>query len=426
MTLFASVRQRWDIAPEVQTSLPFHDGLAKTNVRRIELACLLALMNDAIELAVRVRVPAQWFELVIATVFLGLSWWGRSWTKRAQVMLVGLFLIVVMLSTEWASFQLAEATGRIFSGYLTRVLTLTLLFVLTPLMLAMLLAGSLVSFGVMLSWTSLPAADQTAALISASIVSVISLVTGCLIYAGRRSDHEQKLLIQEQNAELDQLMAITAHDLRSPLLGLRNLFDLASRRAEAEPALPLRVMRDGIASLDAMLALVTRLLDAHHAEHAPLTTNVHDDVRTHLLAAAHRIAPLAEASNIQVDVKLATEPLCAKFDAGALSHILDNLIGNAVRYGPAGGRLYLTAAAVGDHAILAIEDRGPGIDAGTHAMMFGKFHRGASASASQKVGTGMGLFIASTFASRMGATLSYRPATPIGSIFELSLPIAPL
>ncbi|GGI75681.1 hypothetical protein GCM10007973_10780 [Polymorphobacter multimanifer] len=47
----------------------------------------------------------------------------------------------------------------------------------------------------------------------------------------------------ERNAELDMLMAITAHDVRSPLFGLRNLFDLTIRRAAKQPDLPLEVLR---------------------------------------------------------------------------------------------------------------------------------------------------------------------------------------
>lgn len=424
MSRLARIWRRWELSPAEQTALPFHTGLALLNIKRVELGALMVIANAAIEGLFRPGYSGTILEVAAALLLLAAAWRMRGAHPRVQGVIVALSLVVGLGTTQLIIYQIASATGQISSGYPIRLLTLTLLFVLRPRALAIMLASALISYCLFMTATPTPAGVKFGAIVNAVIVSAICLVAGRLVYSARRSDHEQKLLIRAQNAELDQLMAITAHDLRSPLLGLRNLFDLAARRAAAEPALPLRVMGDGIASVDAMLALVNRLLDAHRAEHAPLDIVVHEDLRSHVVAAAKRIAPLAETSEVAIDVELAAAPLCARFDAGAFAQILDNLLGNAVRFSPAGAPLRLTATEIGDRAVIAVEDRGPGIDRMRQATLFDKFHRSGAAGASAKAGTGMGLFIAATFASRIGATLAHKPATPRGAIFELSLPIS--
>jgi len=419
----ARIWQRWEISPAEQTALPFHTGLALLNIKRVELGALMVIANAAIEGLFRPGYSGTIVEVGAALLLLAAAWRMRGAPPRVQGVVVALSLVVGLGSTQLIIYQIASATGQISSGYPIRLLTLTLLFVLRPKALAIMLASALISYCVFMAATPTPAGIKFGAIVNAVIVSAICLVAGTLVYSARRSDHHQKMLISAQNTELDQLMAITAHDLRSPLFGLRNLFDLAARRAEHEPALPLRVMRDGIASLDAMLALVNRLLDAHRAEHAPLGLLASEDVRAHVVAAAKRLAPRAEAAGVSVDVQLAAAPLCARVDAGALAQILDNLLDNAVRFSPAGAPLRLTAAERGSQAVIAVEDRGPGIDPAQGVALFDKFHRGTAKGDSAKAGTGMGLFIAATFAGRIGATLSHKPATPRGAIFELSLPI---
>ena len=217
------------------------------------------------------------------------------------------------------------------------------------------------------------------------------------------------------------MIAITAHDLRSPLLGLRNLLDLTTRRAAMEPELPMRAIHDSIFSLDAMIALVTRLLDAHAAEHDNLGEQDCDDPSPHMLSAARRIGPLAEAKGVTVAVDLPDQPVAAWLECGALAQILDNLLDNAVRYSPPDGTIRFSCALVDRVIRITVEDQGPGVDPCDHKAIFEKFGRGRSTPATGKPGTGMGLFIAATLAERMGATLDYRPSDWRGSRFVLSL-----
>jgi signal transduction histidine kinase len=216
-------------------------------------------------------------------------------------------------------------------------------------------------------------------------------------------------------------MAIAAHDLRSPLYGLRNLLDLAERRADADPSLPRRVLRDAIESLDAMQALVTGLLDAHAAEHAPLGAPVHEDLYSAVQAAATRAKPLSLSKSVTIEHQFSKVAAYTVVDGSPLARILDNLLVNAIQHSSAGCKVSIAVWNRGGDTLIAIRDQGPGIAPERHPFLFRKFDR-TGAAVDVKGGSGMGLFIAATFAARLGATLRYRAGEPLGAIFELSIP----
>ncbi len=424
MTVWAQLRRRWDIQPG--PDLPFARELAQVNVGRIELVCLIALINNAFEIALGFGTLPIRLEILVAIGWIVAVRALRRAAPAIQRTAVIVFIVTAILGAHWAVFDLA-ARGAIYGGYLLRLLTLALLFVLPPRLLGALIAFGLASHAAMLALLP-PTLPRGTVLANTMIVSAIAFVAGCLIFSARRVDYEQRTLIgaqnaklAAQNAELDQLMAIAAHDLRSPLYGLRNLLDIADRRADADPSLPRRVLRDAIESLDAMQTLVTRLLDAHAAEHAPLAVSAAEDLRSAVQDAAARAKPLSQSRAVTIEHQLPEAAIYAVLDGSALARILDNLLANAIQHSPAGGAVSIVVSDHGEDTLLSIRDQGPGIAPEHRTSLFSKFDR-TSAAGERKGGSGMGLFIAATFAARLGATLRYHPAEPVGATFELSIP----
>lgn len=422
---------RWDITPAEQAGMSLAQVLTCINLRRVEIACLLELFTRAIELAGGFASPTILFELTMVSASLLISLLlrrGRASGTRLARAFVTIFLLLAVLDTQWTVAVLG-AHGRLTSAYPLMLLSLTLLFVLPPRIVAPALTLLFVNYCAIIMDTPTVRAEKLIAIENTAIVSVIALVAASLIYNGRRNDHEQKRTIRlqndrlrDRNAELDTLMAITAHDLRSPLYGLRNLFDLAVQRASKEPELPLVVLRQARASIEAMLALATRLLDAHAAEHRPLTRLVEEDVRRHVTAAVRRIEPLARSADVRIVIDLPERPLVATLDTGALAQILDNLMSNGVRFSPIGGTLTIAAAPQGSRATITIRDQGPGIDPAARDTLFKKFHRGDESQIDAMPGTGMGLFIVATLAERIGADVRCECAKGEGAAFVVSLP----
>ena len=111
-------------------------------------------------------------------------------------------------------------------------------------------------------------------------------------------------------------------------------------------------------------------------------------------------------------------------DEQRLRQVLDNLIGNAVKYTPAGGRV--TVAVGGDRrdgATLTVTDTGIGIPAGERHRLFERFFRTSTARSSGVPGTGLGLAVVRTIVERHGGTIAAEPGPDgVGTVFTVRLP----
>ena len=419
---------RWDASPAEQADLTFQQVLTLVNLRRVEIACLLGLFTSSLEYWTGSRPALQYVEMPLMAVFLIMSLYLRD--RLPDRFARGFVLVAIvgaLFTTQWNVAALA-AQGRLTSGYPTMLLSLTMLFVAPPRRVVVPLIGLFITYCLIVNAMVTSEPVKLVAVANTAIVSVISLTATALIYSARRRDYEQKreirlqnLRLLERNVELDSLMAITAHDLRSPLYGLRNLFDLAVRRAAQEPGLPLVVLGQAIASLDAMLALATRMLDAHAAEHQRPGRLIEDDLRGHILAAADRIAPLAQSMGVRIDLDLPETPLIASLEEGALAQILDNLLSNGVRFSPPGTALAIGAVHAADLAEIRVKDRGPGVDPTQRARLFERYSGKIGQPLDGAPTKGIGLFIVATLAQRMGASVKLETTDEGGAVFLVSL-----
>ena len=119
---------------------------------------------------------------------------------------------------------------------------------------------------------------------------------------------------------------------------------------------------------------------------------------------------LAEDRGVDLGVAEADEAAQAHGDADALRILLANLVGNAVRYTPAGGRVDVSCGLTEDGAFLAVADSGPGIPAAERERVFDRFYRRGESDDGGKTGSGLGLSIARTIAQRHGARVDLADA----------------
>ena len=112
-------------------------------------------------------------------------------------------------------------------------------------------------------------------------------------------------------------------------------------------------------------------------------------------------------------------PLPARTDSEKLRQILSNLVDNAVRFSPAGGRVTIGASRRTDTIVLTVADQGVGIPIAEQERIFSKFYRVGDA---QTGGTGVGLFIAQGLVSALGGRITVQSAEGRGSSFVVELP----
>jgi signal transduction histidine kinase len=108
-------------------------------------------------------------------------------------------------------------------------------------------------------------------------------------------------------------------------------------------------------------------------------------------------------------------------DKELIQHLWLNLIGNAVKYTPAGGEITVTLTAQGDHALVTVADNGEGMSEETQAHLFEPYYQGTSQYVSQ--GLGLGLSIAHRVTELCGGTIGVQSALGLGTTFTVSLPL---
>lgn len=215
------------------------------------------------------------------------------------------------------------------------------------------------------------------------------------------------LLARLRNAFTAQRAFVSdaAHELRSPLTALKLQLQLLRRspdagsREEAVEALSAGVER----AIHLVAQLLTLARTEPGAQQAPLAPT---DLAEAAREAIADVVPLADAKSVRLS--LAAPGQCqVDGDSSALRALVRNLVDNAVRYTPTGGRVELTLAAENGQIVLNVDDSGPGIPASDRARVFDRFYRraGDEGAGREETGSGLGLAIVRSLADRHHATV---------------------
>lgn len=196
--------------------------------------------------------------------------------------------------------------------------------------------------------------------------------------------------------------ADAAHELRTPLAAIRTHAEVArAARDDAERARALEFVGEGI---DRSSRLVEQLLVLARLD-ARARLGGGTQVELRALAARQVAEAAALASDRGVNLGLVEgEEARVGGDADLLGVLVRNLVDNAIRYTPRGGRVDVSVAADGERAVLRVADSGPGVPAEERAQVLERFHRGRGASGE---GSGLGLSIVARIAELHGASLDF-------------------
>ncbi|MET0520107.1 MAG: ATP-binding protein [Burkholderiaceae bacterium] len=211
-------------------------------------------------------------------------------------------------------------------------------------------------------------------------------------------------------------VADAAHELRTPLTALKLQLQALERAPDA-PARQLAQTRLA-AGITRASHLVEQLLllarqQAASAPSQPLRPLALEPLLRQVVAEQ---AATAQAREIDLGLLRADE-VCVKGQADALAVLLRNLLDNAIKYTPAGGRVDVSLADEGAQLRLRIEDSGPGIAQAERERVFDRFYRSADAQASaQTPGSGLGLAIVKSIAERHGARLLLERSEALGGL----------
>lgn len=241
---------------------------------------------------------------------------------------------------------------------------------------------------------------------------------------------EEARRLEEQNQSLAELAALknefvatVSHELRTPLTSVVSFAELLNDPSAGELNEEQQQFLDIVErNAHKLLRLIDDLLlvaklEAHTL---PMTPGRVDGSR---IAAdvATDLAPRAEAAEVEVEVSAAA-PVWLEGDLVRLQQVVGNLLGNAISYTPAGGRVDVASRAEGDRWVLEVSDTGVGIPEAELTGVFDAFKRASTASSSSHHGTGLGLAICRLIVEQHGGTVAASSAVGEGTTMTVSIP----
>lgn len=247
-------------------------------------------------------------------------------------------------------------------------------------------------------------------------------------------EHKDEIdrLAQTFNNMLDRIQALVrqmteitdniAHDLRSPITRIRGLAEITLGNNEWTSQ-QARTAATIIGECDRLLEMINTMLDISDAEAGLARLNLEEiDIGALLQDAGELFQPWAEDKQITLTIE-AAEPLHVQGDLAKLQRICANLLDNALKYTPSGGRVRVSAARDREEVSVTVEDTGCGIPEEDLPHVFDRFFRGEKSRSTQ--GNGLGLTLARAFVVAHGGRITAFSSSGKGAAVTVVIPLNP-
>ncbi len=230
--------------------------------------------------------------------------------------------------------------------------------------------------------------------------------------------------LRELDRLKDEFIAVVSHELRTPLTSIIGYLELMQNPATGELSKEQREFAAIIErNAQRLLHVMSDLLSLAQIESGKFRLELGKaDLAALAEDAVESARPAAERRHIVLT--LTAEPVPAlEGDHTRLAQLLDNLISNALKFTPEGGRVEIGVRTEGGSAVLEVTDSGMGISAEEQERLFERFFRTAAATDSGIQGTGLGLAITKAIVSAHGGTISVESEEGHGTVFRVQLPL---
>jgi signal transduction histidine kinase len=245
---------------------------------------------------------------------------------------------------------------------------------------------------------------------------LLFLVIGVAICWLLESLHAARTRADAASKAHEQVLAIVAHDLRNPLSTIRMTSDRI-RSVHGDDG----DMRRRLQTIDRAAArmehLIRDLVDSTRIEQSGLTLAIHREPAGPIVQeAVDLITPLAQERGIAVEVSNEADRAMIDCDRGRVLQVLGNLLGNALKFTPEGGRITVRSGAEPGGVIFQVEDNGRGIAPGDLPHIFERHWK------TDPQGTGLGLYIARSIVQAHGGSMGVHSELGQGARFFFTIP----
>jgi signal transduction histidine kinase len=230
--------------------------------------------------------------------------------------------------------------------------------------------------------------------------------------------------LEEADRRKDEFLATLAHELRNPLAPVRHGLDILRKSPDTADAAKIRDMMDR--QLVHLVRLIDDLLDVSRVSQGKI------ELRKERIQAADVIRsalessqPLIESAAHSLTIDVPPEPIWIDADLTRLAQVVGNLLNNAAKYTPEGGRIGLSLQTDGDHAVIVVSDNGLGIPADMLSRVFQLFAQVEHHTDRARGGLGIGLALVKQLVTMHDGAVSAESAgTGQGSVFTVRIPLA--
>lgn len=225
-----------------------------------------------------------------------------------------------------------------------------------------------------------------------------------------------------ERAREDFVTQVT-HELRTPLTNIRAYAETLSSGMFDDPKVITECYNVITKETRRLSRLIEDILSVSQLEVGSIELHVDDvDLRTLLEEGVRDIRGLADEKKIDIQLILPSKMEPIRADRDKLAVIVNNLLGNAIKYTPRDGDVQVGCQYTGDNVVLTFKDNGIGIDTEDLRRVFEKFQRGSNQEVQSEIGSGIGLFTAREIARRHGGDIELISKLGEGSTFLVRIP----
>ena len=248
--------------------------------------------------------------------------------------------------------------------------------------------------------------------------------------------HEYQRLVQVLNTMLARLdgafeaqrrfTADASHELRSPLTALKGELEVARRR-ERSPEEYRRVIDSALEEVERLHHTAEDLLTLARSDAGVLDLRLRrEDLAERARRIVERLGGAARSAGVALDIETTGDTI-ARVDPDQVDRLIRNLVENAIKFTPAGGRVNLRIASEDARAAIEVADTGPGIPPEELERIFRRFHRvdESRTPARDGSGSGLGLAIARTIVELHGGDIAAYNRPGGGALLRARLPVEP-
>jgi two-component system CheB/CheR fusion protein len=237
------------------------------------------------------------------------------------------------------------------------------------------------------------------------------------------SRKKAELELRKADRRKDEFIALLAHELRNPLAPISSGIEILKRR-DLDAAVAERVTLTMSRQAAQLVRLIDDLLDVSRISSGRLQLRkAHVRLADIVRDAVAAVRPMIERAGHQLSIDVPREPIMLEADAARLTQVVANLLNNAARYTPSGGKIAVAVRREGDGVVLSVKDTGYGIPEAALPHVFEMFYQGADPRSATQTGLGIGLALAKSLVDMHGGTISASSAgVDCGAEFTLRLP----